>query len=158
MMSESATSLHALSTTCKCKNTGGNEELPEVDIAHPLWVEATDDGQGLLGVRVPDVDWGDLANLAGGNDALKLGVLIDSEADDVICVLQVETLISWKWMGHFRSTFFWTNNLFRIQEQAFCNSSRTENFWYIPGLQNAKCHAFITDWAIIAIFLTNRID
>lgn len=40
-------------------------------------------------------------DLARGNDVLVFGVLIDGEAQDIICVLEVKTLRAcWRTKGH----------------------------------------------------------
>ena len=67
----------------------------EVDRAHTSSVETPYDGQRLFRLCIPDVDRRCLTNLTGGYDVGELGVVVDGQADDIICVLKVEALAAW---------------------------------------------------------------
>ena len=58
-------------------------------------MEALEDGDGFLRPGVPDVHLRLGSNLSRGDDILVLRVLVDTQTDDVIGVLQVEALIGW---------------------------------------------------------------
>lgn len=69
----------------------------EVNWADAATMLPLQDGEGLLGGCVPHMDTGRVADLPRGYDVFELRVLVYSQADNVVGVLQVEWLRACKY-------------------------------------------------------------
>ena len=72
--------------------------MTEVQGTHPCGVGSMQDGEGLLCAVVPDVNHCCLAYLPRRHNMGKCGAGAECQANDVIIVLQIETLLFGEWI------------------------------------------------------------